>query len=339
MFFSIRHFTCLTYTAPISESVTELRMDPRSEGVQRCLWFHLTVTPRAKVFEYRDPWGNCVRHFDIPGNHLQVALTAQALVEIHASAEPPVSELIAAPGGWDDLDHQVNRGDFWELLQPSQFAKPTSLLRDLQRELRVGQRRERPLELVREINEAVFNAFEYMPNSTQVDSPIDEALRNRKGVCQDFAHIMITLLRELGIPCRYVSGYLYHRSADHDRSSEGATHAWVEAFLPDSGWIGFDPTNNLVVHDRHIRVAVGRDYADVPPTRGVYKGSAKSTLKVGVRVLAAEARFPEEVRSEELPSAPGMATDVEAALALEEYKKEHERREQLAQQQQQQQQQ
>ncbi len=141
------------------------------------------------------------------------------------------------------------------------------------------------------LNTAVYRAFAYTPQHTKVDSPIDHALKSRKGVCQDFAHIMIALGRNLGIPCRYVSGYLHHRTEDQDRSAEDATHAWVEALLPGLGWVGFDPTNDLVVTNRHIRTAVGRDYSEVPPTRGVFKGEAstETELKVGVQVAPTSA--------------------------------------------------
>jgi transglutaminase-like putative cysteine protease len=127
-----------------------------------------------------------------------------------------------------------------------------------------------------------------------VDSPIDDALESRQGVCQDFAHIMIGLARRIGIPCRYVSGYLFHKAGDKTRSAEGATHAWVEALLPGLGWVGLDPTNNVIASDRHVRTAVGRDYADVPPTRGTFKGSADSQLLVAVRVAPSDAPPPLE---------------------------------------------
>lgn len=185
----------------------------------------------------------------------------------------------------------VEQGDYWEMLLPSEFAQPTPLLQDLARSMDV-RRRGDPLSLLREINHSLYETFDYVPRSTKVDSPIDHALEQRKGVCQDFAHIMITLVRTLHVPCRYVSGYLYHRSSDHDRSAEGATHAWVEALLPQLGWVGFDPTNSLIAGDRHIRTAIGRDYADVPPTKGIYRGPTPSELTVGVRVQP----------SQELPS-------------------------------------
>ena len=150
--------------------------------------------------------------------------------------------------------------------------------------------------MLTELNQAIYELFAYVPNSTKVDSAIEEALQTRQGVCQDFAHIMITLVRRLNVPCRYVSGYMFHRDAtEKDRSLEGASHAWIEALVPGLGWMAFDPTNNLVGGDRHIRVAIGRDYADVPPTRGVYKGEAQSELSVAVTVSPADTIAPEPI--------------------------------------------
>jgi transglutaminase-like putative cysteine protease len=152
--------------------------------------------------------------------------------------------------------------------------------------------------LLTELNSAVCSAISYVPKSTRVDSPVDDALRNRQGVCQDFAHIMLTLVRRLGIPCRYVSGYLFHKAGDHIRSTEGATHAWVETYLPGIGWTGFDPTNNILAGEHHVRTGVGRDYADVPPTRGVFKGEASSELTVAVRVAPSDKPPPPETEME-----------------------------------------
>jgi transglutaminase-like putative cysteine protease len=128
-------------------------------------------------------------------------------------------------------------------------------------------------------------------------------------VCQDFAHIMIALVRRLGVPCRYVSGYLFHRVEDHDRSSDGATHAWIEALLPDLGWVGFDPTNNLIAGERHVRVAIGRDYFDVPPTRGVYQGVSAVRAELGVAVTVGSVM---PAGGDALPFVPWMSRDAEA---------------------------
>jgi len=290
MAYSVKHITTFRYQPGVRESVMEVRMQPRTDVRQRCLSFSLDVSPRANVMIYRDFFGNAVHHFDIPGQQDFIEVAAQAIVEVLPVPSPKEDYV----SNWAELDARVAEGDYWEMLLPSQFARPTALLERLRRELDL-RRRENPLELLEELNAALYEHFEYAPNSTQVDSPIDHALEEQRGVCQDFAHIMIALVRQLKIPCRYVSGYLYHQDKCHDRSPAGATHAWVEAYLGELGWLAFDPTNNLPGCERHIRVAVGRDYADVPPTRGVHKGEAESELSVRVSVLPVDAPAPEEL--------------------------------------------
>jgi transglutaminase-like putative cysteine protease len=281
-FFSVRHLTKFRYADNVSESVMETRMHPRSDSNQRCLSFSLSVSPRCRVFSYRDHLGNNVHHFDIPGDHSQLVIVAEALVEQQPLGDVPH---FLSPDAWRELDSLVAVGDYWEMLLPSEFAKETPALQELAREFDV-RRRDDPLMLLRELNGRLYDCFNYVPRSTRVDSPIDEFIESRNGVCQDFAHTMIALVRSLGIPCRYVSGYLHHSEKDADRSVSDATHAWIEAFLPHLGWVGFDPTNNLLAHERHIRTALGRDYADVPPTTGTYRGRTASELYVAVQVTA-----------------------------------------------------
>jgi transglutaminase-like putative cysteine protease len=313
MYYTVSHLTRFHYKKPISESVMETRMHPRSDESQRCLMFHLSVSPRCRVFSYRDHLGNQVHHFDVPGQHNQLTIIAESTVEMQPMVALPPA---LAPDSWAEVDSLVANGDYWEMLLPSQFAQPTPLLEELARSLRV-ERRDDPLTVLNDINLALYRIFDYVPKSTKVDSPIDVALEQKKGVCQDFAHIMLALVRTLRIPCRYVSGYLYHRASDHDRSTDGASHAWVEALLPHLGWVGFDPTNALIAGDRHIRTAIGRDYADVPPTKGIYRGPTESELTVGVRVKSSrelpsldQARpIPEEwsVLIERAPDPPPLA--------------------------------
>ncbi len=285
-YYSVRHLTKFIYAQPVSESVMETRMHPRSDSNQRCLSFSLSVSPRCRVFSYRDHLGNHVQHFNIPSNHSQLVIIAESLVEQHSLSGVPH---FLSPDAWQELDVLVAEGDYWEMLLPSEFATPSTALLELARKLDI-RRRDDPLMLVREVNTKLYEYFTYVPRSTRVDSPIDEAILSREGVCQDFTHTMIALVRTLGIPCRYVSGYLHQSASDvgvgHDRSLPDATHAWVEVFLPHLGWVGFDPTNNLLAHERHIRTALGRDYADVPPTHGVYRGRTTSELYVAVQVDA-----------------------------------------------------
>ncbi len=315
MFYSIRHLTKFRYSKPVSESIMDVRKTPRSEGAQGCLEMQLNVMPRARVFYYRDYLGNTIHHFDVPGHHRQLAIVAESLVDVHAL--PPLPRFLPVEA-WRELDAQVAAGDFWEMLNPSEFARPSEPLDELAKLMGV-RRRDDPLSLLFELNSAIYEWFEYVPKSTRVDSPIEEALGTRSGVCQDFAHVMIAMVRPLGIPCRYVSGYVYHGEEETERSSAAASHAWVEAFLPELGWVGFDPTNNRVAGERHIRTAIGRDYADVPPTRGVYKGKAESELTVAVSVQLTDGPPPPE-QGKTLPeewqamAAPEPETEIAQAM-------------------------
>jgi transglutaminase-like putative cysteine protease len=268
----------------------ETRMHPRSDHNQHCLSFSLSVSPRCRVFSYRDHYGNDVQHFDIPGDHQQLVIVAESLVENQVQMDIPAS---LAPGAWAELDALVKDGDYGEMLLPSTFAVQTPALLEMAQQLDVAVRRDDPLSMVHELNKKIYDYFEYVPRSTRVDSPIDQAIRSHQGVCQDFAHTMIALLRHVGIPARYVSGYLYRgkggdTEAGSERSTPEATHAWVEVLMPGLNWVGFDPTNDLIAYNRHIRTAVGRDYADVPPTHGVYRGKSESELYVAVQVEASD---------------------------------------------------
>ncbi|HEX7157517.1 MAG TPA: transglutaminase family protein [Edaphobacter sp.] len=328
MYYSIRHLTKFLYDNPVSESVMETRMHPRSDHNQRCLTFHLSVSPRCRVFSYRDHLANHVNHFDIPGAHSQLVIIAESVVEVQPAITVPES---LSPDTWNELDAMVEQGDYWEMLLPSEFAAPTEALELLALELDV-RRRDDPLTVLHQLNRQMYELFDYKPKSTKVDSPIDLALNTRAGVCQDFAHIMTALVRsKLRIPCRYVSGYLFHGERDHDRSLHSATHAWVEVLLPQLGWVGFDPTNLLVAGDRHIRTAIGRDYADVPPTRGIYRGTSASELTVAVRVTPSEGA---PAFDQELPVPEDWSILVEKATRLPEQLPPPTRLQQMAQQQQ-----
>ncbi|MDE3103803.1 MAG: transglutaminase family protein [Acidobacteriota bacterium] len=330
MYYSIRHLTKFLYSHPVSESMMETRMHPRTDHNQRCLTFHLSVSPRCRVFSYRDHLANQVHHFDIPGQHGQLVIVAESLVEVEPAVQIPS---FLAPEAWDDLDEMVRQGDYGEMLFPSTYTAPTPMLDELAKKLEL-RRRDDPLMVMHELNRKLYEYFEYVPQSTKVDSPIDDALGSRRGVCQDFAHIAIALIRsKLQIPCRYVSGYLYHGQRDLDRSANSATHAWVEVLLPQLGWVGFDPTNWLVAGDRHIRTAIGCDYEDVPPTHGIFRGDAASELTVAVQVTPSEEA---PALDQELPVPEDWSMLVEKATQLPEPAPKLSRLQQLMAQQQQQ---
>jgi transglutaminase-like putative cysteine protease len=284
MQYLVRHLTRFVYTTPVYESVMELRMQPLERPHQQCLRFNITTSQRAKVFAYRDPFGNAVHYFDVPGYHSQLDVSVESAVSLTVQTVWP-AEL--PQDSWTEVDGFAADKDLMDWLAPSPFTSDTPALAEFARAIALSRDRD-PMTTVRRLNRTMYEQFAYEPRTTRVDSPIDEALRARAGVCQDFAHIMTALVRGLGIPARYVSGYIAPRETSHDRATENATHAWVEVHLPAVGWVGFDPTNDVLAGDRHIAVAVGRDYRDVPPTRGVFKGDAGSELSVAVAVTPAE---------------------------------------------------
>jgi transglutaminase-like putative cysteine protease len=331
MYFIIRHATRFNYSAAISESLMEIRKQPRTENHQHCLSFKLVVEPQAAVLAYRDYLGNVVHHFDLPATHQRITVTAESFVEVD---EPPTLPYSLPSNAWAALDEEVKHGDFYDWLLPSTYTEPTPLLNQLARELGATSRRDDPLTFIKQLNTGIYHAFDYQPQSTQVDSPIDHALETRRGVCQDFTHVMLTILRTMGVPCRYVSGYLARQTGDKARSVPDASHAWVDVYLPDLGWIGFDPTNNCLAGQRHLRVAIGRDYADVPPTRGVYKGTAISELHLAVDIQATDT-LPKTEELVPITNWIVYGTDEKQVLAAQQYAAQQ----YAAQQQQQQQQQ
>jgi transglutaminase-like putative cysteine protease len=286
MFYSIRHVTRFRYATPVRDSVMELRMQPRSEGPQVLRSFQINTNPRAQLYAYTDHFGNAVYHFNVLRSHEELRIEAQAMVEVSRVAPLPHAVDMLE---WDRYNAFNLTDEHFDLLEPSRFAAPSRALVEFARDKQIDKPAGDPLSALRLLNTAIHDAFDYESGITQVHSPIDHALAERRGVCQDFAHIMIALARSWGIPTRYVSGYLHHQRETKDRSAADATHAWIECYLPSLGWVGFDPTNDVLAGERHIRAAVGRDYADVPPTRGTFKGGAESELAIAVSVEPTQA--------------------------------------------------
>lgn len=291
MLLEVRHLTQYNYDAPVRESVMEVWMQPQKTPRQRLISFTLDPDPAAQLFSYADTWGNAVYHFDVPQPH--EALTIVACSAVETEAPEPLPEALDL-GEWDRLRSDFVRGECFDFLRPHGFARPSEALEEfIERQGIAALRFRDPLTAAQRLSEKIYEAFEYQAGVTDADSPIELALGAGRGVCQDFAHIMIAICRSWGLPARYVSGYLFTDRKHADRSDPDATHAWVEVFLPSLRWVGFDPTNNVLAGERHIAVAIGRDYADVPPSRGVYKGEAESQLCVAVSVRRARAALTE----------------------------------------------
>jgi transglutaminase-like putative cysteine protease len=284
MLLKITHETDLAYTAPINETVMELRMAPRQEQDQHRLSFKLAIGPAAPVTGYFDWLGNLVHAFTINAFHERIRIVATSVVETDRS----ILEAIALPDTWpidaDALDYAVR-----DYLRFGALVVDVPPLRELAASLSV--RHGMPLgEVAQAILRTIAERFLYEKGVTNAASPIAEILTHGRGVCQDFTHLMIGLARALGIPARYVSGFVHPEGERYRGYTQ--THAWCELFFPSAGWIGFDPTNRCMVGGHFVRIAVGRDYRDVPPNRGMFKGAGKERMEVAVH-------------SEELGGVPG----------------------------------
>jgi len=288
MILEIQHETRLAYSEPVTESVAETRMEPASDSEQSCRSFHLSVTPPAAVFRYVDGFGNRVHHFNVLPPHLEVRVLAASVVETH----PRPHDLAASTAGYPlRLEHAgLELLDFLHLRGP---ARHTPLLEPVLDALRpapgtgVG-------ELVLAVTRYIQERFQYAKDVTLASSPIDDLLSHGKGVCQDFTHLMIAVLRSFGVPARYVSGYVFREE------KESQSHAWCEVWLPDLGWVGVDPTNAALADERFVKVAIGRDFSDVPPNKGVYKGKATESIFVRVETRLLDA-LPSLSWQEQLP--------------------------------------
>jgi transglutaminase-like putative cysteine protease len=259
----VQHTTVYDYDTPITEAYTELRLKPLDSGGQRCLSFTVETDPGALVHRYSDRHGNDVRHFDVLSPHPRLVVEARSEVatpEVLADEQTELSPL--------------QRHDF---LAPSTRAPFTDEIRAFAGACHVAGN---PEATMRRIVDAVRAQLRYEPGATDVDTDAAEALAHGSGVCQDFAHLALAACRLGGLPARYVSGYVYAPG----QASAAASHAWVDVFVSGQGWVSIDPTHDTAQTPRHVRVAVGRDYADVPPTRGVYKGNAGEELEVKVKV-------------------------------------------------------
>ena len=279
--YNIKHTTSYQYEESINSCVMSLCMQPRNHRRQTVSDFFIHTSPVTSFSIEFDAFGNRHHFFDIHHPHIQLDITVSATIEreFHDSLDDGFSLPI---GAWDELDALKNDWDMWEYLRFTTLTTMSSALTDWLSTIPPSSTDD-PYSRLKNLTQHMFKTFEYQPGSTHVDSTIDHFLDIKAGVCQDYAHLMICVARSWGIPTRYVSGYLYDSEEQTLRASN-ATHAWVECWLPQLGWMPFDPTNAKVDDENLITVAIGRDYRDVAPSRGVTFGGGRSELSVGVNV-------------------------------------------------------
>lgn len=275
----ITHRTGYEYAQPVAASYNEARVTPLTTPRQTTLDARVTVAPHTRVFRYWDYWGTLVHAFDLHHPHRELVVTSTSVVQTSDGEPRPGGERYDA--SWSVFAEPSVRDRFCEFLMPSHYAVPDMELADHAATLRA--RSGDPRECLELVISSVRDQLTYAKGSTDVMTSAVEARRTGSGVCQDFVHLSIAMLRVIGIPSRYASGYFDSRlEAEVGETVIGESHAWAEAWI--GGWYPFDPTNDVPVGERHVLVARGRDYRDVTPLKGVYTGAPSSTSTVTVEL-------------------------------------------------------
>ena len=279
----IQHSSRYLYNGPVSRSVMRLCLKPLDDERQRLLRFNVEANPLAPLSQETDYFGNSKHVLTLHRVHNSLEISSDSAVETSPAPRLPSS---LPKDAWEEIRSSRNSFRLWSFTNPSAYARPTGALQAYieEMDLRPG---DDPLESVLRLSDSIHRSFQFMPGTTSAISTIDHILNTRQGVCQDYAHVMIAIARLWGVPARYISGYLY-AGEWKEASISYASHAWVECLLPGLGWVGFDPTNEGLAGERHVRLAVGLDYKDVSPTQGIIHGSAQSTLEVEVSVRPVE---------------------------------------------------
>jgi transglutaminase-like putative cysteine protease len=293
MNFAIRYLSRYDYDADVVDNLNALRVKPHGNGRQRCDEFGVRLTPEVRLHRHTDYFGTEVVEFEVSRPHRQLTIDVRARVSTKASAEPPQCS-------WDTLSDPAYREAGGEFLLQTEDAPDHPVLQELIATTRAAS----PLATVLLTSELIPDRFEYRRGATYVDSSVADLLEAGAGVCQDFVHLALSLLRHHGIAARYVSGYLFAaRSGEERESVEVDTHAWLEALLPVGGggatsdpvWVGADPTNRVLAGETHVKIGHGRHYADVAPIKGVYRGAATASLDASVTMTRLERTDPASI--------------------------------------------
>ena len=286
--FKIQHITKYEYDNPVRESVNEIRILPYQSQDQEVLQQNLNITMHPPVHTFTDYWGNVTGTFNLLQPHRELVIDNKLIVR----TTNPAQLHLNYDAGFAELKTDIN--GFLRMLE---LTKPDAI--EAQKKLKEIIRQLTKTKSIAAIAEEacryIFENFQYIKGITNVETTVNEILEHRSGVCQDFAHVLLQLLRTLGIPCRYVSGYICPNK--NGMRGEGATHAWVEVWIPGQGWTGLDPTNNIWVTNTHVKLAVGRNFTDCTPIKGTFKGTAEQKLSVYVSVGYEDGKIFEELNN------------------------------------------
>lgn len=275
--FKIRHITKYVYETTVRDSANQIMLYPIKDANQTVIQQNITISDNPLVDVYLDAFGNQVGTFTHARPHQELIIDSRVIVETFPRSIP--DDTTPENLQWLELSTLKNQLEFVDYLRQERF----DTLPDVQKIVEEEKCRHcTPIETAKHFCEYIYTQFEYKKGITTVETTIDEVWKLRSGVCQDFAHILLVMLRIVGIPARYVSGYVCPKK--NGMRGEGATHAWVEAYIPFYGWLGLDPTNNSIANDNHVRLAVGKNFSDCSPVKGTYRGTSTHTLDVLVSV-------------------------------------------------------
>ncbi len=279
--YEIEHISRYCYTAPVQQCVMLLCLEPRKGRGQRLLNFEIETQPPASLTRTTDCFGNARHLLDLHRAHQTLEIATRSTVE--ATPAPPLPRRLPT-GAWEALGTREGSFADWDFTHPSALVRPSPALAAFVERHRIAPLDD-PLESLLQLSHALHRCLHYIPGSTSAESPVEHILETGRGVCQDYTHLMLAIARSWGIPARYVSGYL-HSAQSSEQALNNATHAWVECRLPELGWVGFDPTNQHLAGTGNVCIAIGRDYRDVSPTRGVRQGGGATHLEIEVRMRA-----------------------------------------------------
>lgn len=271
----IVHTTAYSYDELVTQSYNEVRLSPRSDMRQNVIFSRVDTEPSTRQYRYRDYWGTEVTSFDLHAPHSSLEVVSTSVVETGPTTPPEASAT------WAELQDEFVRDRYVEFLEPTAYVPTYKKLATHAR--RIADDCSTPADTVLAVSEWLKEKIEYSPGATSVKTNAKEAWKAGAGVCQDFTHLNLLMLRSVGIPSRYVSGYLHpDPSLEPDSTVEGQSHSWLEAWT--GRWWSIDPTSNSLVSSQHVTLGRGRDYADVPPVKGIYSGGVSTELDVSVQV-------------------------------------------------------
>jgi transglutaminase-like putative cysteine protease len=285
--FKIHHVTKYNYITPVRDSANQILLFPINDHYQEVVKHELHITGEPNVDVYKDYYGNEVGSFMNAEPHTELFIDSKT--EVVTKIHPQPTDEKSAEDQWYELQKIRTQFPYIDFLKHEHVDALTEVTNIANAE---QCKTVTPLEAAKKLTEYVFNNFQYIKGITTVETTLDEVWTLKAGVCQDFAHMLLVMLRIIHMPARYVSGYICPNK--NGMRGEGATHAWVEAYIPFYGWLGFDPTNNCTVNELHVRLAVGRSFNDCSPVKGTYKGTSTHTLEVGVSVSYEDGRTSEE---------------------------------------------